>query len=146
MKEKFKIYLESIDVTKPIRDKVEKIYEFYLKICPEEINDVFISDYIKEDGTREFDNMWFFSNSYTMEAKQFLSKADDFDMTPIKGRIHYLNIQKRDYDFKIATHISRLYLRFGLDTGISGDLKASRKNCDFLRDTFSKYILPNLKT
>lgn len=79
-----------------------------------------------------------------MEAKQFIKK-DDFDITPIKNRILYWRIEKQDYDFKKATEKSRLYLEFTLDTGISGEFKASKENCDYLRDIILKYVLPNLK-
>jgi hypothetical protein len=144
MKSEFVTYLESIGITKPIQEKIEKVYEFYINICPEEISDIFVTDYIKEDGPREFDSIWFFSNNYIMEAKQFMSK-DDFDISPIKGRIVYFSIQKQDYDFEKATEKSRLNLLFGMDTEVKARLKASKENCDFLHNISSKYILPNLK-
>ncbi len=58
MKDEFLEYLESIGMTKTLCKRVETIYAFYTEICPDEITDIFITDYIKEDGTREYQNLW----------------------------------------------------------------------------------------
>lgn len=145
MKEEFVTYLKSIDIAETIIDeKIEPIYEFYEEIYPDEITDIFVTDYIKEDGTREYENLWFFSEKYVMEAKLFIEK-DDFDITPIKNRIDYLEIKKQDYDFKEATGKSRLYLEFALDTRVTCKFKASKENCNYLRAIIFKYVVPNLK-
>ena len=144
MREEFRKYLKSIGITAALREKIEASYEFYKETCPDEITGIFITDYIKEDRTREYENLWFFSEKYSMEAKQFITK-DDFDITPMQKRVHYWTIQRQDYDFKKATEKSRLYLSFKLDTGIQGGLKAAKENCDYLRDIILKYVAPNLK-
>ena len=144
MKEGFTKYLGSIGITKTFGERIETIQEFYREICPDEITDIFVTDYIKEDGAREYENLWFFSERYCMEAKQFLTK-DNFDITPIQSRICYWSIQKQDYDFEKATEKSRLNVEIGMDTEIRGSLKASKENCDYLRDIIFKYVVPNLK-
>ena len=144
MKEELTKYLESIGITKAFCERIETIHEFYCSICPDEITSIFVTDYIKEDSTREYENLWFFSKGYYMEAKQFITK-DDFDITPIQNRIRYWTIQKQDYDFKKAGEKSRISLEFQLDTEIAGHLKASRENCDYLRDIILKHVMPNLK-
>ena len=143
MKEEFIKYLESIDITKSLQGRIERIYECYKKLCSNEITGIFITDYIKEDGLREYENLWFFSEKYCMEAKQFIS-TDNFDITPIKKRINYLNIEKKYYDFKKATDKSRLFLRIGLGFEITGELKAAKENCDYLKKIILKYIKINL--
>jgi hypothetical protein len=144
MREEFTKYLNVIGITKVLFERIEMIYKFYQERCPDEITSIFITDYIKEDESREYENLWFFSEKYCMEAKQFITE-DNFDITPIKRRVCYWRIQKKNYDFKKATEKSRLYLEFKLDTGISGTFKASKENCDYLREIFIKYIALNLK-
>lgn len=144
MRQEFMKYLKSIGITETLSKRIERIYEFYREICPDEIKDIFVTEYIKEDGSREYENLWFFSKKYWMEAKQFIIK-DDFDITSIQNRIYYWSIQKEDYDFKKAGEKSRLYLHSRLDTGIGGDFKASKQNCDYLRDIILKHVAPNLK-
>ncbi|MGB2841353.1 MAG: hypothetical protein WBC40_02560 [Halobacteriota archaeon] len=144
MEKEFITYLKSIGLTEAIRKRIETIHEFYREICPDKITGIFVTNYMEEDGERMYENLWFFSENYCMEAKQFIAK-DDFDITPIRSRIYYWTIQKQDYDFKKATEKSRLYLKFKLDTSIHGEFKASKENCDYLREIFLKYIVPNLK-
>ena len=144
MKKEFIKYLESIGVANALWNKIEMIYEFFEEIYPDEITDIFIEDYIKEDGLREYESLLFFSKKNCMEAKQFITK-EDFDVAPIKKRIYYWTIQKQNYDFKKATEKSRLYLRFELDTGVTCGVKAAKENCDYLRKIILKYIVPNLK-
>ncbi|MBI4379013.1 MAG: hypothetical protein HY578_07960 [Nitrospinae bacterium] len=79
-----------------------------------------------------------------MEAKRFIT-TDEFDITPIRKRVNYWNIQKQDYDFKKATEKSRLHLLTTFDEGVHGDYKAAKENCDHLRDIFLKNVAPNLK-
>ena len=144
MKEEFMKYLENIDITKTLCKRIETIYEFFREICPDEITDIFINDYMKDDGSREYESAHFFSNKYYMEAKQFVAK-DNFDITPVRKRVVYWTIQKQDYDFKKATEKSRLYLGVDFDTGIRGKCKAAKQNCDYLRDIIVKHVMANLK-
>jgi len=146
MRKEFIRYLESIGVTKPIQERIETIYEAYVEICKDEMKDIFVTDYIKGDGQREYENVWFFSDNNCMEAKNFISR-DDFDITPLRG-LFYVRFQKTDYDFKKASEKSRLLVTclFGETTNaISGEFKASRENCDYLKNLTRKYLVTNLR-
>jgi hypothetical protein len=146
MKKEFIGYLESIDIKEgALLDRIKSIYEFYKDMCPDEIKDIFVTDYIDSEGKREYENLWFFSDRYVMEAKGFAAGKDDVDITPIKDRVEHCAIQKQDYDFKEATDKSRLHLLFKLDTGLSADFKASKENCNALRDIILKHVKLNMK-
>lgn len=145
MKPEFKTYLESIGLTgQGLFERIENIYEFYNEIIYEEISDIFISDYLKEDKSREYESLWFFSDNYCMEADNFLNQ-ENFDCTNIKNKIQRWEIKKQDYDINEATENSRLYLFFNLGDDITGELKATKENCDSLIYIFHKYIKSNLK-
>lgn len=144
MREEFIKYLESMGITRALRERIETIYECCKEICSNEITGIFITDYIKEDGSREYESLWFFSDKYCMEAKQFIT-TDDFDITPIKKRINYCTIQKQNYDFKKATEKSKLFLRVKFDAEMAGVFKATKENCDYLKEIILKYIKINLK-
>ena len=146
MKKEFIDYLESIDIKEGVLlDRIESIYEFYSEMCPDEIVDIFVTDYIDSDGRRAYEEMLFFSDRYIMDARGFAIGKDDFDITPIKERVIYYVIQRQDYDFKRATEKSRLHLKIRLDTGMSGEFKAAKENCDVFRDIIFKYVKKNLK-
>lgn len=144
MREEFSEYMDSIGMTTVLHDRVEAIYEFYRSICPGEIVDIFVTDYIKEDGSREYEDLLLFSEKHLMEAKGFITK-DDFGINPIRKRVEYCRITKRDYDLKKATEKSRLYAFLDLGGKLIAEFKASKENCDYLRDIIHKHVIPNLQ-
>jgi len=144
MNNDFTAYLKTIGMTDILIKRVESIYNFYQGVSPEEITSIFVTDFIKEDGGREYENLWFFSKSNMMEAKGFISR-DDFDMSPMLKHIIYWNVKKQDYDFQKATVKSRLHITIIVVYENIADFKASKDNCDYLKDIFQKHILPNIK-
>jgi len=56
-----------------------------------------------------------------------------------------LDFKKQDYDFKKATEKSRFYSNSTLDFDFGMEFKASKENCDYLKEIILRYILPNLK-
>lgn len=147
MTQEFKLemgeYLVTIEMPEIFRKRVFAIYDFYHKICPEEITGVFVTDYLNEDGTRQYENLWFFSEKCLMEAKQFITK-DDFDITPIKNIKSYIQIKKENYDFNKATEKSKINLTLGERFALECLIKASKENCDYLKEIILKYFIPEL--
>ena len=141
MKDEFVGYLKAIGLTDVLINRIGTVYEFYQGVCPEELVDIFVTDLVKQDGSREYENLWLFSQGYAMEAKSFVTK-DNFDMTPQRKIVHW-TIEKQDYDFRNATEKSRLYLVADAAENLHYLFKASKENCDYLREIFRKYILPN---
>jgi hypothetical protein len=139
LKKEFIDYLRDINLPENFIAIVEKIYFFYNEVCPEEIQDIFISEYMAED-LREYENLWLFSENYLMEAKRFI-KEDTFDMTPFKT-VEYWRITKIDYDFQNAINESRIHATIELNGGNTGEFKASKENCDQFKEIFLKYIVP----
>jgi len=145
MRDEFAPYLASIGILQGvILQRIKTIYEFFREECGEEIADIFVTDYITEDGSREYENLWFFSDRCCMEAKGFITR-DEFDSAPLKNRIVRWEVRKQDYDFKKAIQESRLYLRVFLEEEWAMGLKAAAGNCDYLRDIFRRYVVPNVK-
>ncbi len=137
---KFIPYLNEIDiVTRTLLKRIELIYKLVSDMCPDKIEDIFIDDYLNEDGTRGYEDLWFFSNLYCLEAKKFLTEIN-FDMTPIKQRIIYWSVKIQDFNFKESSEKSRFSLHFETLRGVTGDFKASKRNCDYLQVIISKYI------
>lgn len=146
MQQKFIDYLESIGIKSGILlDRIESIHRFYVEMCPDSIDDIFVTEYIDSDGKREYENLWFFSDRYIMDAKGFAAGSDDFVIAPITDRVAHYRIKKLNYDFKEATEKSRLHLMFRSNTAATANLKASKENCDALRDIILKYMMPNMK-
>ena len=146
MKAEFLEYLNSIGITaEEYLKRIETIIEFHSNICKEEIIDIFVDEYIKEDGTRDYDDINFFSNEYDFTARQFLIE-DKFVLTKRTKNAIAIIIKKNNYDFKKATENSRLNLEVRYDISkLYAIFKASKENCDHLKQIYFKYLAPNIK-
>jgi len=144
MEKKILAYLKDIGLTKELVDRVESLYTSYQSISSEEITDLFITDYLTKERKRIYENLWFFSENYIMEAKQFISQ-DNLDIAPNKKNIIYFQVEKKDYDLKKASEKSRINLNIRFGAILRGDLKASEKNCDYLWKIVKDHFLPNLE-
>jgi hypothetical protein len=145
MKAEFIDYLKSISLSKVLIDRITEIYENYQMLFPIEILDIFVCDYVKEDGSREYQSLWFFSDNYLLEAKEFVVKFD-IDICPHKDSIYYINFEFQDFNFKIAEDRSRLRIYFEFGDDKACELKASRENCDYLMKIYRRFILPNFNS
>jgi hypothetical protein len=144
MKTEFASYLGSLSATDQVMGRVELILNFYKTVCPEDILDIFISETIKGDGNREYLSLWLFSKKYAMEAKNFLIQ-DDFDIMPINKLISYCGVQKTGYDLDSTSEGSRLFVKISVTHLLTGELRASKANCNFLKQIMLKYFLPNFR-
>ena len=144
MTEWYSEYLEKVGTTDIIKHRVDELYQIYRGLCPDDITGIVITDFITEEGLREYESLWFFSESCAMEAKLFITE-DRFDMTPLKNAVTYWEVKKQDYELGRAGDRSRLHLEFGLAHRTTGSLKASRENCDQLWQVFTTYFLPNMQ-
>ena len=136
-------YLNRMGITTDIlKDRVKLAYSVASQMCPEEIEEVFVSDYIKDDGTREYLSVWFFAKGYCMEATHKSITENSIDIVRIKTK--RLQVALKDYDFKKATEKSRLQVTILLEEMLEGEIKAAKENCDVLRDITIKYFKPGL--
>lgn len=147
MEDRIAEYLHEIDLAVAY-ERVKRLYEIAAVFCPEDILDVFISDYTSEEtGRRNYESLWFFSERYVMEAKEFIDESkDDVDIAPIGRIINYLQIIKEEFDLSSATESSKLYVFFRTNEGITGRMKAEKKNCVKLIGILNGFIKPNIFT
>lgn len=136
-------YLESLDITVPtLKERIATILKVASEICTEPIEQLFVSEYKNPENTRTYEGLWFFSKSHCLEAHDFTSNYR-IDIVSI-AKIFRLDTSFRDYDFNKATSESRLTVRFSLAGLITGELKATAENCDYLRDIMRKYFIHNV--
>ena len=144
MNERFLEYLRRIGLTETLVQRVEDIYDLYARFCPEEISGIFVTDYVTKEGAREYENLWFFSNSYSMEAQAFI-RTYRMDLMSIGRRVQYVKITKENFDFVEATKDSRINVQFTLaGAQFYGDLRASGNNCDYLMRVLSDHVMQNM--
>ncbi len=143
MDHNFYKYLRRIGIVeKNLQERISQIFLFYANyLCPETIQDIFVTDYMSEES-REYENLWLFSKNYAMEAKRFISE-DNFDISPITN-IKRIEINKTKYDFIEANDSSRLNLYCDLESAFL-QMRASKENCDYLKVIIDKYLKSRLK-
>lgn len=143
MKTEFLSYLAGLDISSgPVCDKIERALKICEKICPDEIHELFISEYVQGDGSRAFENLFFLSPCYLLEAKQFLQQ-DDFDIISLSN-LFYFEVQAQEYDFIKGIPKSRLSVTARFGDVISAVLRASGTNCDNLHQLLLTYFKPHL--
>jgi hypothetical protein len=136
-------YCASIGLSNILMERVKVLHNQYARLIQEEPNDIFVSEYVQADGQRVFENLWFFSPHYAMEAHQFVTN-DDLDVAPMSA-VRYVRVQKTEYDFVEAKATSRLVLNSNFAAGVSATMKASSENCNHLRDVIRKYFVAKLR-
>lgn len=146
MKDEFVEYLNMIGITsEKYLERIEAIIEIHSNICQEEIIDIYVDEYIKEDGTRDYEDISFFSNKYNFSANQFLTE-DNFVLMKRFENVTGIVIKQKNYDFKNATENSRLNIVVRYETSeIYSKFKASKENCDKLKQIYFKYIAPKIR-
>lgn len=121
MKDIYLAYLHAIQVGDPIENRIDELLEELEWLCPEDLERIFVSDQITPQGEdRIFTSLWAFSNSYLMEAKQFLSDIH-FDIAPMLVMNH-LDIETSDFPLSQtgrARKTARLSVRAVLGNGIT---------------------------
>ncbi len=143
MKDEFTEYLKTLGMTKPLLDRAESAFSFYAEVIADPIEDLFVSEYIDQDGSRKFESLWFFLPDAVLEAKSFASQ-DQYDYSPLQKELGYWEVKRKDFDLKCGTEKSRLFLKVIFSgagvSSITGDFKASGTNCDKLWGIFKRYI------
>jgi len=144
MEEKFVNYLESIGITQALMPRIENVIEVLENLSGEKIIDIFISEYMEEDGTRIYEDFRSFSKSYHLGAIKFLHDFRYFIWNRHTKSIRNINWDVSNYDFKSASPDSRLNLACYFSEGspaIPAILKASQNNCDKLFALYKEYLL-----
>ena len=142
MRDEFLVYYRSLNLSQVVMDRINNFYDTFSIICPEEITGTFVTDFIKEDGARDFQNLWFFSQNFIMEADAFLSEQN-IDIVP-STKISRIQFEYRDFNFISSTDDSRLNIDFILSERVSGHFKSTKQNCDILLNIYNCYLRQGL--
>ena len=144
-------YLTDIRVPDVTRKWVFYFLSEYKEIMPEDenIDLVFITDQINGEGRRLLINLWFFSENYMMEMKDFqLKGSDKMDMNKLSKQVIYMEITK-NYPFNATDEPllgdmgPRLHVYFKLNSDIGGELDATGENCKYLSTIVKERVAKN---
>lgn len=137
-------YLARLGMVSSGIERVSLILDFASEICPEPITDIFVSERNSESGGKIPDSLWYFSESYAGEARDYLSQ-DTTDLIYIRNTITYWKVVRRKYSPHTFDQHSRMALTF-TSHPFGGELSAVGQNCDALMGIMKRHIVPNTPT
>ena len=76
MKPEMEEYLESIGITQPIKDRIGLLLDNSKLLTDEEVVDIFITEYLMEDGTRHYENFRAWTDNYKILVENFRTESE----------------------------------------------------------------------
>jgi hypothetical protein len=146
MKPEFTTYLEGFGITFQRRpelySKIESIHDFFQAECPDEIADVFLADYTS-DGRRVYPSLWFFTPKFALEARNLEEGEQAYYMSIIRGNVVSCEFYAVSYNRQKANDASIFSVHVVLGTHGGLSLRATKENCDKLKQIYEQYVKPN---
>ena len=142
-------YYKKIEITPEDQVKFDNLLEIAKSICPEDIEQIFISTYPGEDNQTIPGDLWFFSESYIVNFPAEAVKSGSPEMFLIPLNIRWLKIYYSNYDFKKASKDSTLdvvveFKGHPFRENLSrSTLRTFSFNCDNLKEIIKDYLKPN---
>ena len=144
MKDEFNGYLKSLEATDVVLKRGEKVFELYSQLIAEfDATEIFVSEDLNQDKTREWRSLIVFTKEYMLEAKNFVAETD-LDVAYLFKSICYVRMRFKDYEpGQAATTESRFRVDGYFVSDIDFQLRASEKNCERLWQICRTILLPN---
>jgi hypothetical protein len=138
-------YLESLDLSLPIMERVDSALLAFEFLSDEPLIEIFLTDKIDSDGQREFIDLWAFTPSFLMWSQDFLHDHNA-DVSPYLSSISYPGIQYEDLPFAGEASLStRLSVEVQTAGRLYNELFATGKNAGELRRLIKKFLTPNVR-
>lgn len=146
MSKSFVEYLSTIGIVTPTAvTRTEEALNALQALATEEIEDIFVSEVVTQEGPRAYQGVFAFSKNYVREARAFLNSPDyEMDIMRLKD-LAYVQVRLTAFDFTNASGQSRLLcIARHQSMSLTLNLQASGVNCESLWKIMSKYVLPHI--
>ncbi len=146
MNKEFQDYLKIVDVSsETLLKRIEELLIFASKMCVENdpIKKLFVCNKILPDGTNQLNSLWFLTDLFVMEVRNF-QKSYDVDMAGYQGSVGYCRLITNSSDLENPTKECELSLRLVLGFGTQCTLESSGENCSYLWKIYKEFIKPNI--
>lgn len=134
-------YLASIGMEEPFINRVIQICDRFRNLTNIDIEDIFVSEYINDEGNRVYEDLRIFASGWIAEADQFLSNDELFFTNIDELQSVGLSISSKDFDFGSTSSSSRLTARLLYTGDFYISFKSSEENCQNLVSIIRKYLL-----
>lgn len=132
-------YLNKLKIDPENQNRILDYLSIVENLTKENIDEIFISDYLIGES-REFKNLFFFSEHFFVECKKFL-QSDEFNIYKLDHLVSRITLTVKSFDFTEVNNKSRFHLEILTNKKESIELKATGNNCSSLYRIHQKYIL-----
>jgi len=132
-------YMNKLKIPDENEQRILSYVTLVENLTNETVEEIFISDYLVGE-TREFKNLFFFSEHFFVECKKFL-QSDEFNIFKFDHLISRATLTVKSFNFSDVNNKSRFHLEILTNQKESIELKATGNNCSSLYQIHQKYIL-----
>lgn len=136
-------YFDLIGMDAELKQKADQIKNNLNCLTGFNPQKVFITEYLRSDQTKVFENMIFLSNGVIYEVKNFFTE-ERYTLYKIDSNVVSVQIMKNDHDFKTFNTTSRIHARVIFGYGTDLTLKGTGENCRFLIDLLNSVFFKDL--
>jgi len=146
MDKKFSDYYESLGMGKLLIEKMSSFHNQFNILMNGQPSDVMVSEYVTEDGQKQYTTASMFTDDYVFEIEKFISDSPKIWVAKLHNNIAHIGMTAKEYDYSEPTAASRLIVecRWIKDANFILDIKASGDNCRHLQEKNKKYIKNNI--
>lgn len=143
MNNEFENYCSSVGMGDSLKQQVSELHDQLSMFIPAQpIEDIFIGEYVTNDGIRQYDTLHFFTRSNVFEIESFVSKPR---IWIARYEPCYFEMTKEDFDLSTPAESSRFNVSVSwASQGYMLNMRASGENCSKLLNVVQKYILPGV--
>lgn len=135
-------YLKSIGLAEPLLQHTIGMVENIEWLYGLSEYDLFVSEFIDNEGNKQYAGLWLFTHEVAVEAKNFTVEFD-IDIAAYAQSIGYMRITSKSFNIKEHDGESRMQVEVSA-SGVSFDLRASQRNCSTLTNLIKKHLRPNI--
>ena len=136
-------YLEDIGIKEfTLKKRINEIISYASYFYNDnQLKDIFISDFINEDGSRNYTSLWLIYEDRICEAKNFITDID-LDSTHFnKNQVEYWNLKSKECLKDVFTDSDRLSVDIIFnENNLHGLFKAAKNNCSYLMKILKEYF------
>lgn len=136
-------YFDLIGMDAELKQKADQIKNNLSNLTGFNPQKVYVTEYLRSDQTKVYENLIFLSNGVIYEIKNF-STEERYTVYRIDSQVAAVQMMKNDHDFKSYDNTSRIHARVIFLCGMDLTLKATGENCRFLIDLLNTVFLKDL--
>ena len=149
MKTEYEEYLQTVDIhlRANLHKRILEAIPLMEALSPEPLQDILITEGSDNEERRLYYSLYMFSEHYIAEANNIDGPSQTlYNLFILKNSVINLTLSLDNYDLKkAANRKSWVAFHVGLASDRNLQLRATRQNCEKVKQIYEKYIKPNYR-